>query len=89
MGGVVHHVEDGAHFVFADDLVQFDRIDGFVRVVLNGHDGQLDQLAGLLFQGHAFQDLFDLGFDIFVGRNGRFDGRLGRTGGDQDEQGCK
>ena len=89
MGGVVHHVEDGTHFVFADDLVQFDRIDGFVRVVLNGHDGQLDQLAGLLFQGHAFQDLFDLRLHVLVGRNGRFDGRLGRTGGDQDEQGCK
>ena len=85
MGGVVHHVEDGAHCVFADDPVQFYRIDGFVRVVFDGHDGQLDQLAGLLFQGHAFQDFFDFSLHVFVGGDGRFDDRLGCAGGDQNE----
>ena len=70
MGGVVHHIEDGPHFVLADNLLQLGRVDGLARAVLQHGDVQLDQLTGLLFQGHALQDFFHLGFHRLVGGYG-------------------
>ena len=70
MGGIVHHIEDGPHLVLADNLLQLGRVDGLARAVLQHGDVQLDQLTGLLFQGHALQDLFHLGFHRLVGGYG-------------------
>ena len=76
---VVHHVQDGAHLVVADNQVQFGGIDRLVGVVLKGGDIQLYQLPSLLFQGHLSQHTFHLGLDGFVGGNGRCG--LGRVTG--------
>ena len=70
MGGIVHHIEDGPHLVLADNLLQLGRVDGLARAVLQHGDVQLDQLTGLLFQGHALQDFFHLGFHRLVGGYG-------------------
>ena len=69
MGVVVHHIEDGTHFVLADDFVQFGGIQGLVGLVLEDHNGKLYQLASLFFEGHTFQYLLYLGFNSLVGRN--------------------
>ena len=71
MSCIVKHVQDGAHLVFADDLVQFCGVQGLVGIVLENKDRQLDHLAGFLLQGHALQHLFHLGFNVLVGRDCR------------------
>ena len=67
---VVHNVQDGTHFILADNPVQLGRIQGLVGIVLQRIDGQLDQLTRFFLQGHPLEDLFYFGFYIFVGRNG-------------------
>ncbi len=71
VGAVVHHVEDGAHLVLADDAVQLGRVYGLVGIVLQHGNVQLHQLSGLLFEGHAREDFVDTGFKGGVCRNDR------------------
>ena len=71
VGAVVHHIEDGADLVLAEDQLQFGRIQRLVGIILEGHDGQLDHLARLLFQGHPAQDLLHARLDVRIARNGR------------------
>ena len=89
MGRVVHHVQDRAHLVFADDPVELGRVDGLVGIVFQHHDGELDHLSGFLLERHVLEDLFNLCFHILVPGNGGSGGRLRRAGsgeyGQQDE----
>ena len=70
MGTVVHHIQDGTNLISAQNKLQLCRIKGFAGFVLQHGDVQLDQLAGLFLQRHAFEDLFHLCFNGFIGRNG-------------------
>ena len=85
MGGVVHHIEDGAHLILADNLVQLGRIDGLAGLVFQYGNVKLDQLAGLFFQGHPLEDLFHLGFYRLVCRD-CLTAVVGGTGG---KKGCR
>ena len=83
MGPVMHHIQDGAHFLLPDHIVQFGRIDGFAGLVLQDGDIQLDHLPGLFFQRHLGKYAFHFRFHILVGGNARF-----RTGASTGRQNC-
>ena len=70
--GIVHHIEDGAHLILTNNLVQLGRINGFVGIIFQNGDVELNQLASLLLEGHTFQNLFHLGLNGLVGRNHYF-----------------
>ena len=70
VGGVMHHIEDGAHLVLSDDFVQLGGIDGLMGIVLQRGYIELDQLASLFFQCHFLQDTLHLGLNGLVGGNG-------------------
>ena len=74
-GAVVHHVQDGTHFILAEDDVHLRRIHVVAALRGDDADGKLDHLAGLLLEGHSLQDLLHFGLHLGV----RFDG--GRDGG--------
>ena len=71
MRPVMHDIEDGAHLVFADNLVQLGRVDGLTRGILKRGYVQLNHLAHLFLQGHSLEDFLYLGLDSLVGRNHR------------------
>ena len=70
MRSVVHHIEDGAHLVPANNGFQLGGIDGLVGIVLQRGYIELDQLASLFFQRHFGKHTLHLGLNGFVGGNG-------------------
>ena len=69
-GAVVHHVQDGTHFILAEDDVHLRRIHVVAALRGDDADGKLDHLAGLLLEGHPLEDLFYFCLHIRIGRDG-------------------